>query len=163
MSFTIELGKTTSAMNVVDKDFALLNNPQGVLRKGSSIIDPVVIVQCDNNADWRKATNYAHIEEFGRWYYVTDIVAVYGVLNRETQYPEPHQLWEFHMHVDVLKTYANVIREQTAIVARQEEKYNLMLDDGVFMSYQNPMIQTRTFSVDKPFDHQEFVLVVAGS
>lgn len=163
MSFKIELGKTTSAANVVDKEFSLLNDPEGVLKKGTSIIDPVIIIQCDNNADWRKATNYAHIEEFGRWYYITDIVAVNGVIDRETTYQEPHQLWEFHMHVDVLKTYADVIREQTAVVARQEQKYNLMLDDGIFMSYQNPKIQTKIFSVDGPFEHQEFVLVVAGS
>ena len=67
------------------------------------------------------------------------------------------------MHVDVLKSFADQIRNQTAVVARQEKKYNLMLDDGFFMTYQNPKIQTKLFSVADPFETQEFVLVVAGS
>lgn len=59
MSFTIELGHTSSAANVVDKDFGLYNNPKGVLRKGSSIIDPIVIIECDANEVWRTSCNYS--------------------------------------------------------------------------------------------------------
>lgn len=162
MAFEIDIGWTESAANVVDKDFTRINNPMGTLKKGTSIIDPVIVVQCDNNDAWRKSCNYAHIEEFGRWYYITNIVYVDGTLPT-SNYPSPYGMIEFHMHVDVLKTYAAAIREQTAIVARQENLYNLMLDDGVFMVYQNPKIQTKTFSVEGPFEHQEFVLVVAGS
>ena len=163
MSFAIELGYTNSAMNVVDKDFFIIDNPSGVLKVGSSVIDPVIIVLCDASDAWRKNCNYAHIDEFGRWYYITDIVMQEGTLNTDDQFPNPKQLIEFHMHVDVLKTYADQIKAQTAVVARQEGKYNLMLDDGFFMSYQNPKIQTKLFSVPDPFEQQEFVLIVAGS
>lgn len=163
MSFTIELGHTSSAANVVDKSFGLYNAPSGVLRKGSSIIDPIVIVECDANEVWRTSCNYAHIPAFGRWYYVTNIVAVQGCHTTQDQWPQPKQLWEFHMHVDVLKSFADEIKLQTAVVARQENNYNLMLDDGFFMCYQNPLFQTKRFNGGDPFENQEFVLIVAGS
>lgn len=67
------------------------------------------------------------------------------------------------MHVDVLTTYADGIKTQTAIVSRQKEKRNMMLDDGWFMAYQNPIIQQKYFSNATPFETQEFVLIVAGS
>lgn len=67
------------------------------------------------------------------------------------------------MHVDVLKSFSEEIKQQYAVVARQENTYNLMLDDGIFMVYQNPKFQTKLFSAEAPFETQEFVLVVAGS
>lgn len=157
--FEIVLGNNSSAMNVVDKEFIQFNTVNGVLRGAASIIDPVVIVELNSNETWRTSCNYAHIPSFGRYYYITNIVAVDG----STSNNGGTQLWEIHMHVDVLMTYSKQIRSQTAVVARQEEKYNLMLDDGFFMCYQNPRLQTKLFSVPDPFETQEFVLVVAGS
>lgn len=161
--FQIQLGTNLSSMNVVDKEFSIINTVNGTLRAPSSIIDPVITCICDNNNAWRARCNYAYIPEFNRYYYVTNIVAVDGVLDTQSSFPEPHQLWEFHMHVDVLMSFKDQIRAQSAVVARQEEKYNLMLDDGFFMTYQNPKLQTKLFSVPDPFETQEFVLVVAGS
>lgn len=160
--FEIQLLTNNSATNVVDKETTFLSAPQGVLRQNSSIIDPVIIIHCSASEDWRKKCNYAYIGEFGRYYYITNIIAVAGSVDMETA-TSPTQLWEFHMHVDVLMSYKDQIRAQNAIVARQEAQYNLMLDDGVFMCYQNPKIQTKLFSNPTPFETQEFVLVVAGS
>lgn len=163
MSFQIQLGTTKSAVNVVDKDFTVINTVTGTLKAGTSILDPIVTILCDASDTWRKNCNYAYISEFGRYYYITNIVLVEGSTDTGDQYPQPKQLIEFHMHVDVLKSYVDQIKQQTAVVARQEFAYNLMLDDGFFMCYQNPKLQTRLFSVPDPFETQEFVLVVAGS
>lgn len=160
--FTVQLGNTPSQANVVSKEFNVYSQPQGYLRAESSIIDPVIVIECDANDIWRKKCNYAYIEEFGRYYYITNIIAVAGV-GDITGYPGPTNLFEFHMHVDVLKSFENEIKAQTAIVARQAATYNLMLDDGTFMCYQNPKIQTKFFSNPTPFETQEFVLIVAGS
>lgn len=162
--FSIALYSNTSPSNKVSKDIgspiATLN---GVLRSGTSIIDPVIIVQTDANDVWRKSMNYAYIEAFGRYYYVTNIIAVDGQIDLGGAFENPYGLWELHMHVDVLMSYQSEIKAQTAIVARQEQTFNLMLDDGIFMTYQNPKIQTKLFSVSDPFETQEFVLIVAGS
>lgn len=162
--FEIELGTTLSAANVVDKDFDIISVVKGTMRSPSSILDPVITFLCDNNNAWRSRLNYAHIPAFNRYYYITNIVSVDGVIDtKSSSFPEPHSMWELHMHVDVLMSFKDEIREQSAVIARQENIYNLMLDDGFFMCYQNPKLQTKLFSVKDPFEVQEFVIVVAGS
>lgn len=162
--FQIQLGTNNSAVNVVDKEFTDLFSAQGTLRGPSSIIDPVVTILLSNRDEYISACNYAYIPAFHRYYYITNIIAVEGVIDTTPEAtPQPHQLWEFHMHVDVLMSFKDQIRAQSAVVARQESTYNLMLDDGFFMTYANPKLQTRLFSVPDPFETQEFVLVVAGS
>lgn len=152
MSFTIHFTQTSSAANVVNKEFSRGGvDIQGTLRDGSSLIDPVILIEANAPGFHANGYNYCYVEEFGRYYYITNIIST------------NHTLWEIHCHVDVLMSYQEQIRAQTAIVARQESQYNLMLDDGIFMVYQNPKIQTKTFSVADPFETQEFVLVVAGS
>lgn len=144
--------QTSSATNVVDKEFSRAGlDLEGTLRSGSSLIDPVIIVEANAPGFHANGYNYCQVEEFGRYYYITNIVSI------------NYTLWEIHCHVDVLMSYKEQIRAQKAIVARQEAQYNLMLDDGVFMCYQNPKIQTKLFSNPTPFETQEFVLVVAGS
>lgn len=151
MSFYIDFFVNASATNVVDKDLTQTSHNLGTLRDGSSIIDPVILLEVEQ-AGWPYTNaNYMYIQEFNRYYYVTNIISVHN------------RLWEIHAHVDVLMSYKEQIRQQTAIVARQESKYNLYLDDGIFMVYQNPLIQTLYFSNEAPFEQQEFVLVVAGS
>lgn len=163
MAFNIDFYQNKSATNVVDKDLSLIVSARGTLRDNASIIDPVIICQFDNGDIWRSGFNYIYIGEFKRYYYVTNIISVAGVFDSQDQFPQPTALWEIHCHVDVLMSYKEQIRALTAIVARQEQMYNLMLDDGFFMTYQNPRIQTKLFSVEGPFETQEFVLVVAGS
>lgn len=161
--FTITFLQNKSATNVVNKDISQnIVDAQGTLRSGTSVIDPTIIVQTDGNPIWAKGANYAYIPVFGRYYYITNMIAVDGTWESQTEL-NPGQLWEVHMHVDVLMSYASEIKAQTAIVSRQENRYNLYLDDGTFMTYQNAKVQTKTFSVADPFETQEFVLVVAGS
>lgn len=152
LSFPIKHFINKSATNVVNKELeAQSPDLVGTLRKGSSIIDPVIEVQASSPGFHANKSNYIYIEDFGRYYYITNIISSHT------------SLWELHCHVDVLMSYAELIKQQVAVVARQEATYNMMLDDGFFMCYQNPKIQTKLFSNDSPFETQEFVLVVAGS
>lgn len=162
---TVTLYKMTSAANVVNKTIGEIATVTGVFRKPTSMLDPVLIIEHDNGEIWRKGYNYLYIKEFNRYYYVTNLIAVQGNydLDPAPVGGNPRQLWEVHAHVDVLMSFQDEIKAQNAIVARQEATYNLMLDDGVFMCYQNPKIQTKLFSVPDPFETQEFVLIVAGS
>lgn len=152
MSFAIKHFINLSATNVVNKELEpQVPDLMGTLRKGSSIIDPVIEVQASSPGFHANKSNYIYIEEFGRYYYITNIISTHN------------SLWELHCHVDVLMSFAELIKQQVAVVARQESTYNMMLDDGFFMCYQNPRIQTKLFSNETPFETQEFVLVVAGS
>lgn len=151
MSFRITLQRNNSPSNKVDKQIIDVAYADGTLKESTSIIDPVIIISTNLSSNMIADINYIYCEEFHRYYYVTNIISI------------ANDLWELHCHVDVLMTYKDEIRDQTAIVARQENKYNMYLDDGWFMSYQDPIIQTKYLSVDDPFENQEFVLVVAGS
>lgn len=161
----ISFYQNLSATNVVIKELSKIADSTGVFKTPTSILDPVIVVEHDNNQLWRNGYNYLYIQEFNRYYYVTNLIAVLGVhdIDPPPSGGNPRQLWEVHCHVDVLMSYADQIKAQTAVVARQEATYNLMLDDGFFMTYQNPKLQTKLFSVPDPFETQEFVLIVAGS
>ena len=151
MSFNIVFSTNSSPVNRIDKDLTTVITVTGTLRDGVSILNPEIEIESGLTEDLVGTINYAYIEVFNRYYFVTDIKT------------EINGLWIVSMHVDVLMTYKDEIREQNAVVARQEETYNMYLDDGWFMAYQDPYIQTKLFSNPTPFETQEFVLVIAGS
>lgn len=151
MSFPIDLMVQTDPTNKLVKSPTPVLTLGGTLRAPASITDPIIEFNFSDNPEVFSKVNYARIETFNRYYFITNIVSTYN------------NLWEIHMHVDVLMSFADEIKKQVAVVARQEETYNLYLDDGIFMAYQNPIIQTKLFSNPTPFETQNFILLVAGN
>ena len=145
MTFT--LMKNTSEREALTKSLTTLETLTGALRNQSSIIDPVIEVTGIAPATVTSC-NYAYIPEFGRYYFVKNIISIRT------------NVWVIQCHVDVLGTYATQIKAQTAVVRRQENSWNLYLDDGIFKTYQNPKIITKAFPAG--FTTQNFVLAVAG-
>ena len=131
----------------MDKDVTTLTEFNGVLKDATSIIDPVILFAGDISA--YANCNYMTIPSFGRSYFVDNIKSVRT------------NLFEISGHVDVLSSYKEGIRANTAIIRRQENDWNLYLNDGSFRTYQNPMVLTKQFP--SGFTTQEFVLAVAGS
>ena len=62
--------------------------------------------------------------------------------------------------VDVLTSFASGIRANRGIVAKQENDWNLYVNDGTFRVYQNPMVLTKEFP--SGFSTSEFVMAIAG-
>lgn len=151
MSFNIVLQRNSSPSNKVDKSIADVVTVTGVLRNGASIIDPVILIETETPATVISSANYAHISAFSRYYYITNVKS------------DANGLWIISLHVDVLMTYRDQIRAQSGIVARQEYVYNMYLDDGWFLAYQKPIVQTKFLSKPSPFEAEEYVLVIAGS
>lgn len=147
MSFDIVLMRNNSEKNRLTKETDTIITVSGVLKEKTSIIDPVIKIECDISEV--VGCNYLSIPIFGRKYFVNDIRSI------------RNRLFEFSCHVDVLSTYADAIRENTGIIKRQEKVWNLYLNDGTFKVYQNPNVLTRAFP--SGFTTQEFVLAVAGS
>lgn len=147
MSFVIKLQRNNSEPIRVDKDIDDILTLSGTLREGTSIIDPIIKIEC-NIADVA-GCNYMTIDVFGRKYFVKDIVSL------------RNNLVEFHCHVDVLMTYRDGIRRNSGIVKRQENLWNLYLNDGSLKIYQNPHVITKEFP--SGFNTQEFVFAVSGS
>ena len=143
----ITLYKNMSEYNDVDKDLTTLGAVTGTLREGSSMLDPVI--NFSGLSTYIANLNYAYIQEFGRYYYVSDVEYV------------RNDLWRVSMHVDVLYTYRTQIRNNYAIIERNENLYDLKLNDGLFRTQQNPRIAQYPFP--SGFNTWNFVLAVAGN
>lgn len=142
----IDLYQNLSEKNKLDKSLTLLYELTGDLKEDTSIIDPIIKISADVSD--MASVNYLYIPVFSRYYFINDVISI----NKD--------ICEIHAHVDVLTTYKDGIRAQHAIVSRQEKKWNLYLNDGVFKTYQNPYIITKAFP--SGFTQQHFVLSVAG-
>lgn len=147
MAFTVALQSNSSPKNQLDKSISGVLSVSGTLKEGTSVIDPVILVHAPLST--LVNANYMTISAFGRSYFITDIRSI------------RNDLVEISGHVDVLSTYAAGIRGNNAIIYRQENDWNLYLDDGSFQIYQNPSVLTRPFP--SGFSTLEFVLAVAGS
>lgn len=147
MSFTINLQINSSPLEQLDKNISTVVSLSGTLKEDTSIINPVIKIQGDLSSI--ASCNYMTIPRFNRSYIITDIRSI------------TNNIIEISGRVDVLYTYRDQIRNNAAIIRRQENDWNLYLNDGSFKVYQNPMVLTRTFP--SGFTTQEFVLAVAGS
>ena len=152
MSFEIKLQQTKSPRNMLDKDLDDLATLEGILRDGSSIIDPVIVIANQSGLDHTvlRKCNYMHIAGWSRYYFINDIISV------------RNGIWEIHAHVDVLTSFKTAIRSNTAVIKRSQKNYNLYLDDGSLTVYANPFIEVKEFNGSGFGSTRELVLAVAG-
>lgn len=146
MSFIVDLMYNGDEYNKIDKSPVSRLALEGTLKEETSIVDPVILIEYDGTLN---NVNYAHISEFNRWYFITDITSVRS------------GLWRVAMHCDVLKTYSEAILGSSGVIARQENAYNLYLNDKSFKAYQYSNIVTKVFP--NGFTTQAFVLAMMGS
>lgn len=149
MSFNIRLMVNNSASNVADKDFTTLDTLTGVLRNETSVTNPSIRIEADVN-DIAEC-NYFYIPQFHRYYFVTDIRSI------------RNGLVEISGHTDVLTTALKLgsLTDCMGITKRQEQEWNLDINDGFFKVYQNPIVTTELFP--QGFNSFSYVLAVAGS
>lgn len=147
MSVHITLYKNGSPDNQVTKNLASPLAFEGTFRGECGVLYPVFSIETDTNLS---GYNYCYIQEFNRYYFISDMVA------------ETNKLWRNYCSVDVLHTYSAAIRSHKAVIAKQENNWNLYLNDGdTFKVYQNPKIVQKTFATG--FSGAEFVMIVAGT
>ena len=144
MSFTITLQKNSSPLNKVDKSLATVATLSGTLRNESEVVNPVILVQITSFPD----VNYLTIPEFGRSYFIKDVKSV------------RNNVWEIQAHSDPLSSFKSEIRSNTALILRQENNFDLYLNDGVFKCKQNSRVEYQTFP--NGFDNFNFILLAAG-
>lgn len=151
MSFTVVLSKYSTQKNRVNKSsyITTIKTLEGTLRSECSILRPSIMFRIDKVSDL-KMCNYMYIAQFGRYYFVDDIIS-----NR-------NNLVTVSGHVDVLNTYSKEILGLKAIIHRTTNHYNLFLDDSQFKIDNRPYIITKNFPSGFPSDN-EFLLAVSGS
>lgn len=149
MSFNISLGFNTSPANQLTKSVSYPSEYSftGTLKEGSSLVDPVVMVE---HSGAITGVNYAHISSFGRYYYIKDIKSVHN------------NMWEISLHSDALSSFASQIKNCRAIVAKNENRFNMYLNDHNYRCYQNPRYYARNFPSGFSESNYSFVLALCA-
>lgn len=145
MSFSIQLMNNQEELNKISKNPAGVMTVTGSLREETSIIDPVITIEYSGTLT---NVNYMYIPEFHRYYFITQIESVRT------------GLWRIYAHCDVLKTYAQGILGCDCVVARNQNNFNLHLNDAYFKVYSNPRVQVLNFP--QKFSGESYVLVLKG-
>ena len=148
MSITVTLKNNSSPVEKIGKTLTAGTDFTCVLKEGTSILRPTLVLSSSSNLG---SFNYMYISDFSRYYFIDDIVSLHN------------NLWEVSGHVDVLETYAAQIKTNTAVIKRQQTKYNLYLDDPEFKTYNYEQIQTLQFPANSFNKALSYVLVVNGS
>ena len=129
----------------LDKELTQIGTIEGRLFQNTSITKPSIIFDLDTTVF---SANYLYIPQFNRYYFITDVVNVSA------------NKWQIQARVDVLTSFKSAIRKNNAIIERQENEYNLYLDDKYYRAYQNEDVQYKKFSGSLPSD--KYILVVNG-
>ena len=144
MSFSIKLQRNTSPMITMDKTLNLVTTITGTLRNESDIVNPTILIESDDLPYF----NYMTIEEFHRCYFVNEIKAV------------RNKVWEIRAHSDPLMSFKTDFLQCTALIARNENDYDLLLNDDEFKVRQNSRVGYISFPAG--LNNFNYILVVAG-
>lgn len=148
MGISVKLMHNSSPVEKIGKSLDAGTDFTCDLKADTSVLKPTLILQ---SASSLAGFNYMYIPDFNRYYFIDDIVSKNNVI------------WEVSGHVDVLETYKSDILKQSAVISRQQNKYNLYLNDPDFRTYNNDLIQTKQFSASSFSKTLSYVLVVNGS
>lgn len=141
--------RTDSPKNKIVKSLTSIGTFSCALKENTSVLNPVIIIATNENL---YNSNYMEIPVFNRKYFITDIRSIGS------------DRWEVSAHVDVLDTYASAIKSNTAVIRRQENVYNLYLNDPDFLTYNYDRIQTKKFTPVSGFHKQlTYRLIINGS
>lgn len=131
-----KLGKTLSDLNVFS----------GSLKDETSVTNPVVIMELENPTGF----NYAYIPEFGRYYFIDDMISVRT------------GLWKISMKVDVLESFQNYILGCSVILSDTETTGKEMyLSGNVWKSKVKELTDIVNFPTGLS-DNGYFILITAG-
>lgn len=147
MAFTISLFKTASENNRVVKVLTDEKQLSGELRNQTSVLNPTIRIE---SADNISGYNYCYISEFGRYYYITDIVSVRT------------NCWVVSLRCDVLMSYKDEIQSMNVILNNtQETGLSNYLASPNWVS----LVKTKTDIKSFPSglsEQGEFILITAG-
>ena len=147
MAFTISLFKTASENNRVVKVLTDEKQLSGELRNQTSVLNPTIRIE---SADNISGYNYCYISEFGRYYYITDIVSVRT------------NCWVISLSCDVLMSYKDEIKSMSVILNNtQETGLSNYLAGPNWVSLVKTKTDIKVFPSGLS-EQGEFILITAG-
>ena len=144
----VHLCNTTSERNIINKDIRQVQSVNAVIKGAISLETPTLILSYSGNAD---DINYLMIPEFGRNYFITEVVDLTG------------QRYEIKCRSDVLESFKNSILRMSCVIDKQENEIlsNMYYNDGSFISQEKEFIYTKNFPQGF-LDDGQFILITAG-
>lgn len=147
MAITMNLYQVSDDINVMGKTIPAPTSTHTILLKdGCSVDNPVVTFSALASAI--APLNYAYIDTFGRYYYITDRKSlVNGVV-------------ELTLESDPLQSFKTEIGRCDAIIRRQENDANGYLQDDQYNAMAYEAVATRPWP--KAIDDFSFILMTVG-
>lgn len=144
----IILYQTTSERERINKDLSSVLSLSGALRGECSVTNPSFNIEVTNPSDY----NYCYIPDFGRYYYITNIVSVRT------------NIWRIDCDVDVLMSFKEAILNLDVIVS-----YVSLGESPVSTYYSGEQwastVRTKTDIINFPnglLDNGEYILITSG-
>lgn len=146
----ISFGVTSSEKRQLDKSVSYAVSVSGTLRNETNVVNPTILVQA--NISTLAGCNYMSIPAFHRQYFITDIRAI------------TDKLCEVSGHCDVLSTYKDGIRANTAIVGRSatQGNWNLLMNDTQIKLNNKKQIIVRKGFNSFPKNQFSMILITTG-
>lgn len=142
----LSLFVNNSEKNKLDKSLSSELKFNGKLREESSVVNPSIMIQATNPSGY----NYAYIPEFKRYYFITDMVSIRT------------GIWEISMHVDVLMSFKDGIKNTSIILSDTETT-----GQTNYMSGEQWATEVKNTTTIKMFPHSlpttgKYILITAG-
>lgn len=142
----ITLYVNNSEKNKIGKNLTNGFSLSGTLRDSTNIINPVILIEINEIGNY----NYCYIENFNRYYFITDITVIRT------------GLFAISLTVDVLESFKSDIKNLSVILLNTENVgLNNYLPSQVFRNN----VKSRTDILNFPNglnDSGEFILITAG-
>lgn len=143
---TITLYNNSSEPNKISKHLTPVSTAlSGSLRNESEMVNPVVLIE--GNISSLQNANYARIESFGRYYYITEMKSV------------RNNIVELHLHTDVLMSFN--ISAVSGVVIEAENVGSDYLRGRQFVRLVKSKTDILPFSGGL-LDSGEYILITAG-
>lgn len=145
---TIDFFVNESENNAINKKLTKIGSLSGTAREELEFTkNPTLLIQNVNDFNLLNS-NYVFIEEFNRYYFVTNFKFV------------RNDLIELTVRIDVLMSFKNEILNLNVIAERSENLFSSYFVDNQKMAYNFPMVLTKKFS--NGFDKLNYYLTVAS-
>lgn len=147
MAITMSLYQVSDDVNVMGKTIPPATSTHTItLKDGCSIDRPVVSFSAQASAI--APLNYAYIDTFGRYYWITDRKSlVNGVC-------------ELTLESDPLQSFMTAIKARPAVITRNAQQYNGYLKDAGYNALAYEKVMYRTFPTG--LDDFSYILMTVG-
>ena len=142
----IVLGTISDEKNKLNKTFNNQATYTGTLKQETSVIHPSVILEATNLS----GCNYMYISEFGRYYFITDVVSV------------RNNLWRVDGKVDVLMSFKSGIETCPIILSNTETTAS---EEYMLGEMWKTLVKSKTDIISFPSglnSSGEYILITSG-